>query len=789
MTSMEVNTSDIIIYNLRRKMASLVEENQQECMCNNYSDHNISNNGQHVYNHCHSSRQHVQHDELFLDSEVATFCVCEKQIRQKNLTAKNGNNNRNDDSLTPNVKESTEITTDNADETKANLVGYEDTDNVEIIIFVEKGYGEIHVGVVSKLFVPSKNQMILASTFKFALDTKDEHHSKNHDIETEPRSKEVNITTKTIENMTSTKKGNASEAKHVHFQRQRRVSLRSHKMEKDSNNQVYQGVENVEKCSENPVCKDYLKNVNMPTVSNKVDNKIDEEPASKPVLQNMQKPSSHVSSSESDLRKYPDRGNARRADKWQRQLPADKKITILQRGCDISTAHEKSYIIKDRDSKGNKNDSFSKFPKLKTEINQNQPERGSKNLRNTPVQISSSNINTTSSSVNNESRARRSKSSIDADGARQLEEKKEKERQRKKLARRKQRKYKHRTPKTELEIFQQQIETGQLRSMFSRYKTEGLKCLVMQKLLHKGTFSNKYKASFKNKQVVLTVYNEELADVINALDMAHMGNSYFVLGFSDCMTGPYGKLWFMSIFHSFGDLQKLLSRDRNRHVIGELHAQFITAGVLIGVDFLHQHEIVHGNIKPSKVLINALGYPVLTGFVKMTDKSDMEGNEAYTPAYVAPEHLRGNRDTAIDIFSVGCMAYEIITGWTPFDGETREQTLQNIQRACRPIYDPELFSFAGEFFIDSCLRRNPKERFWIGVERSNLIYEEWFSTLDWRDFRRQTLRSPILEAQRLINNRAELGWEEKAVQFKWGQVMDVMCPYTPSLYTDEDNII
>jgi serine/threonine protein kinase len=47
----------------------------------------------------------------------------------------------------------------------------------------------------------------------------------------------------------------------------------------------------------------------------------------------------------------------------------------------------------------------------------------------------------------------------------------------------------------------------------------------------------------------------------------------------------------------------------------------------------------------------------------MSDQSDIEGSEAYTPAYAAPEHHRGNRGTAADIFSVGCVAYEIITGW------------------------------------------------------------------------------------------------------------------------------
>jgi hypothetical protein len=40
-----------------------------------------------------------------------------------------------------------------------------------------------------------------------------------------------------------------------------------------------------------------------------------------------------------------------------------------------------------------------------------------------------------------------------------------------------------------------------------------------------------FQAIFKNKQVVLTVFDSEIADLISALDMAHMSNSYFVLGY------------------------------------------------------------------------------------------------------------------------------------------------------------------------------------------------------------------------------------------------------------------
>lgn len=84
----------------------------------------------------------------------------------------------------------------------------------------------------------------------------------------------------------------------------------------------------------------------------------------------------------------------------------------------------------------------------------------------------------------------------------------------------------------------------------------------------------------------------------------------------DVISAPMGSVWFMSRYHNLTTLEKLLAQDPDRHVLGEAHAQFIIAGVFIGVDFLHTRDIVHGNIRPSKVLINDLGYPVLVRRVR-----------------------------------------------------------------------------------------------------------------------------------------------------------------------------
>ncbi|XP_060584176.1 3-phosphoinositide-dependent protein kinase B-like [Ruditapes philippinarum] len=766
-------------------MASLANENTHDYLCSNLKDHNISNNGQHLYDHCH--REHMQHDKLFMEQEFTSYGIHEKQAHQHvNISNKYYGKSVKEDNIK--IKESAKLPEDDANETADSPVKTGDDDaDIEIIIFVQKGEDTLEIEVVSKSYVPTENQIIIAATCNFQGDTKVNHRYITNESESSQITQDVNVANADTDIFTTPKKStNVSTAKHVHFKEQnvqsKHINLRSHKMEKEIEKKELQSLKRINKCNDNCGQNGSDTSIDNKTATKSFNDRTKREILSKSKFKSTTRSTSHVSSSDTDLRKQ-SVGRLSRKDNMMKQLPGDKKtISILRRDNEIVKAD----VIEYGESKEYQKRNI-RYQIRDNANNQMKNNDTDANKQKQIVQTSVSHTNT--SSTGNDARiSRRSKSTIDATDAKLVEDRREKEKQRKKLVRKKQRRNKQKTPKTDIEIFQKQIETGQLRSMFSRYKTEGLKCLQLQKLLHKGTFSTKYTAIFKNKQVVLTVFDSEIADLISALDMAHMSNSYFVLGFTDCMTGPYGKLWFMSMFHSFGDLQKILSRDQSRHVIGELHAQFISAGVLLGVDYLHQRNIVHGNIKPSKVLINALGYPVLTGFVKMSDQSDIEGSEAYTPAYAAPEHHRGNRGTAADIFSVGCVAYEIITGWTPFDGETREQTVQNIHRGCRPIYNPELFSFAGEFFIDSCLRKNPKERFWIGVERSNLLYEEWFSTLDWKDLRKQTIRSPVLNALKLINNRAKLDWEEKTVQFQWGQVMDVMCPYTPSLL-DEDIVI
>jgi len=105
-------------------------------------------------------------------------------------------------------------------------------------------------------------------------------------------------------------------------------------------------------------------------------------------------------------------------------------------------------------------------------------------------------------------------------------------------------------------------------------------------------------------------------------------------------------------------------------------AASIGAQVAEGLDFAHKNGVVHRDIKPANIMIESGDRVKVTdfGIAKATDSGEhltMTGSLLGTPSYMSPEQARGQElDGRSDLFSVGCLLYEMLTGRKAFRGES-----------------------------------------------------------------------------------------------------------------------
>jgi tRNA A-37 threonylcarbamoyl transferase component Bud32 len=122
------------------------------------------------------------------------------------------------------------------------------------------------------------------------------------------------------------------------------------------------------------------------------------------------------------------------------------------------------------------------------------------------------------------------------------------------------------------------------------------------------------------------------------------------------------------------DLRRLLRDYRNRNeLMPPEEGIYIMRQVAAAMDYAHSSGVIHRDIKPSNVLLNKDNKATLTDFGLVLWNEDHTLGTAFgTPRYIAPEQAVASQQAVpqSDIYALAVIMYEILTGITPFDGDT-----------------------------------------------------------------------------------------------------------------------
>jgi len=136
--------------------------------------------------------------------------------------------------------------------------------------------------------------------------------------------------------------------------------------------------------------------------------------------------------------------------------------------------------------------------------------------------------------------------------------------------------------------------------------------------------------------------------------------------------GKSGHLVYMAMEYIEGqELREMLT---DGQPIPVAKAVDFAAQVADGLAYAHQHQVVHRDIKPANIMITPDGRAKIADFgiasMRSSETRTQTGVILGSPKYISPEQVVGKRaDHRSDIFSLGVILYECITGATPFNGE------------------------------------------------------------------------------------------------------------------------
>jgi calcium-dependent protein kinase len=182
--------------------------------------------------------------------------------------------------------------------------------------------------------------------------------------------------------------------------------------------------------------------------------------------------------------------------------------------------------------------------------------------------------------------------------------------------------------------------------------------------------------------------------------------------------------------------------------INEHKVSKIIYKVLQAISYCHSAGISHRDLKPENILFETADQDaeiklIDFGLSRKYDSKEKMHTILGTPYYVAPEVLKGDYDEKCDVWSIGALAYIMLSGDPPFNGNSNNEIFQKIMNEDLSFNKEKWKSVSKEAkdFIKKCMVKNPDHRFSTG----KAIEHPWFSKIHEEVHSSENLNPEILE--------------------------------------------
>ena len=243
----------------------------------------------------------------------------------------------------------------------------------------------------------------------------------------------------------------------------------------------------------------------------------------------------------------------------------------------------------------------------------------------------------------------------------------------------------------------------------------------LKKELGRGAFSKVFLAneSSSSEPVAVKVVrltngdSKSIQNTLNEIRILFSVNHPNVIGYKEAFARGERELWVVMECAGGGDLsQKILQTKNNNSRLPENIIWSYVIQLLQGLSTLHEMNIIHRDIKPANLLLDSSGEVLKIGDLNVAKVANEEfaQTQVGTPLYLAPEvWAHKPYSSKADIFSLGCVAYEMAALAPPFEAPSIPQLYSKVSKEPAPSL-PSHVSPSLALIIFSCLEKDPEKR-------------------------------------------------------------------------------